>query len=254
MKACLPMCVLQLAVVPQVCACDVRSRRNLCTRTSSAFQTDYPSGRLYLLLVRKIDMVLCKTPCWKKCWQVSLLTRERRVPGTLLLFQDFFCAVVYHVYTYAACKVSFELFNRSYSQLTFFNFLQNILRSTYITGHQILILIVVRRLLRGPQDATQGVLRPPAAIFFAMYLVCTDICAKTRQQDSFKRLPNLEKACTMPWDVLKKRADHTHSHSRSQELLLACTAATSIVLFSLRRIPKRVLANKQFQRIPKSAF
>ena len=42
--------------------------------------------------------------------------------------------------------------------------------------------------------------------------ICTNICAITKQQSAFKRLPNLEKACIMPWEWLQKeRARHTYT-------------------------------------------
>ena len=66
---------------------------------------------------------------------------------------------------------------------------------------------VSRRRASTPEDPP-GV--PPEAFFFCG--ICANICAKTRQPSELKRLPNLEKACIMPWDVLeKKRADHTHT-------------------------------------------
>ena len=67
---------------------------------------------------------------------------------------------------------------------------------------------MVRRLLRGLQQATQGVLRPEAprggAPEARKGYICTNICVKTKQQSAFKHFPNLEKACIMPWDVLEK--------------------------------------------------
>ena len=116
----------------------------------------------------------------------------------------------------------------------FFRFINTCMRVLPVYCYLLLyryLLTVVLRLLRSP---TQGVLRaagaqaprrgprrgseappeePPgraAGGDFFCDLTCTDICAKTKQQSAFKRLPNLEKACIMPWDVLeKKRADNT---------------------------------------------
>ena len=49
--------------------------------------------------------------------------------------------------------------------------------------------------------------------FFSIYaIIYSRVCANTRQQSAFKRLPNLNKACIMPWEVLeKKRADHIYT-------------------------------------------
>ena len=54
----------------------------------------------------------------------------------------------------------------------------------------------------------------PAARAYGDFVcdICTSICAKTKQQSALKRLPNLEKACVIPWGVLeKKRVDHTYT-------------------------------------------
>ena len=45
--------------------------------------------------------------------------------------------------------------------------------------------------------------RAPPVDFVFGNITCTNICAKTNQQRSCKRLPNLEKACIMPSDVLR---------------------------------------------------
>ena len=62
---------------------------------------------------------------------------------------------------------------------------------------------------RGPPEA------PPreGPSFFSIYaIIYSRVCANTRQQSAFKRLPNLNKACIMPWEVLeKKRADHIYT-------------------------------------------
>ena len=98
----------------------------------------------------------------------------------------------------------------------------------------------MRRVLQGPQQAMQGVLRaaggqaplmapaqahltllpgmaagappdgprmapredhPVKPPDFGLRYIWTNVCAKAKQQSAFEGLPNVGKACIMPWDV-----------------------------------------------------
>ena len=80
------------------------------------------------------------------------------------------------------------------------------------TGSYLFHDLTTRALIRGPASVAGTVTGDARRVLFfvvvAMYAL--NRSAKTKQQSAFKRLPHLEKACIMPWDVLeKKRADHT---------------------------------------------
>ena len=99
---------------------------------------------------------------------------------------------------------------------------------------------LLRVLRAGAPEGPSGV--PPEAIFPPE--ICTNICAKTGQQSSFKRLPNLEKACVSCLGMSWRRNELITLTLPKSGVARTVCYNTLIVLFSLRRIPKRA-TNKQ---------